>query len=212
MVASIEKYKADLEKLIAEGGHLDLAMRLQCYPKETRAQIEKAVQDKEKAEKYIKELPRFKQAYQAWYSEAQRLIKQLLPDRYADFVSLYEKQKNRKVVEYGNYVLADYMQGLRVTFAGEEKVGMSAAIPQFEQQLNIVKSVKGRFESSLFDIKQLVQADLLNSELDAARELLKSKFSRAAGAMAGVVLERHLQQVCENHNITLSKKILRLAL
>jgi hypothetical protein len=207
MASSIEKYKADLEKLIKEGDRLDLAMRLECRPKEMRVEIEKAFPKKEDADKYIEKLPPFNRAYQAWYSEAQRLIKQLLPDRYNDFVALYEKPKNRKEIAYGNYVLADYMQSLRVkNYVGEEIVGRSAAIPQFEQQCNIVKSVRGHFESSLFDIKQLVQADLLDSELDAARELLKNKFGRAAGAIAGVVLERHLQQVCENHNIVLQKK------
>ncbi len=83
---------------------------------------------------------------------------------------------------------------------------MDAAIPQFRQQLAILRSVKGRFESSLFDIRQLVQADLFDSELDAAKELANKKFTRAAGALAGVVLEKHLAQVCDNHEIKISKK------
>jgi hypothetical protein len=66
--------------------------------------------------------------------------------------------------------------------------------------------VKARFESSLFDIRQLVQADVFDSELDAAKELARKKFGRAAGALAGVVLERHLLQVCANHNIRITKK------
>ncbi len=67
-------------------------------------------------------------------------------------------------------------------------------------------AAKRRFESSLFEIKQLVQADLLDSEIGAAQELHKSGFLRAAGAVAGVVLEKHLGQVCDNHQITISKK------
>lgn len=51
-----------------------------------------------------------------------------------------------------------------------------------------------------------MQADSFDSEIDAARELLKHKFSRAAGAIAGVILEKHLRQVCDDHNITVSKK------
>jgi hypothetical protein len=72
--------------------------------------------------------------------------------------------------------------------------------------LNILRSAKARFESSLFDIRQLVQADLFDSELEASKELAKKKFVRAAGALAGVVLERHLAQVCENHKVAISKK------
>ncbi len=85
-------------------------------------------------------------------------------------------------------------------------VGGDAAVPHFQQQLAILKSVRARFESSLFDIGQLVQADIFDSELDAAGELAKNKFARAAGALAGVVLERHLGQICDNHAIKVAKK------
>lgn len=130
-----------------------------------------------------------------------------MPDRLSDFVRLYEKPKSRKDIRYENYRIEDYFQGLTVTNTWNEKiVGPDAAIPHFRQQLAIEQAVKGRFESSLFDIRQLVQGDLFDSELEAAKELAKHKFIRAAGAVAGVVLERHLAQVCENHNVTISKK------
>lgn len=58
----------------------------------------------------------------------------------------------------------------------------------------------------MFDIKQLVQADLFDSELEAAKELNKKGFIRGAGAVAGVVLENHLSQICENHKIKVIKK------
>ena len=77
---------------------------------------------------------------------------------------------------------------------------------RFQNQLLILKSARSRFESSLFDIQQLVRADLFDSEVDIARELLKNGFSRAAGAVAGVVLEEHLKQVCSNHNVKVKKK------
>jgi hypothetical protein len=88
----------------------------------------------------------------------------------------------------------------------QEVVGPQAAIPQFRQQLDILKSVTVRFESSLFDIRQLATADLFDSELETAGELAKKKFARAAGAVAGVILEKHLKQVCENHSLKISKK------
>ena len=69
-----------------------------------------------------------------------------------------------------------------------------------------MKAVKLRFESSLFDIRQLVQADFFDSELEAAKELAEHKFMRAAGAVAGVVLERRLAHVCDNHSVKVTKK------
>jgi len=204
---NIEKYKADLSRLIEKGNNLDITMKYSCYPERIEEQIKAALKDEKKTKEFIKKLPPFNIEYQSWYSESLVLIKQLLPDRLTDFVRLYEKPKTRKSIEYGNYVIEDYLQNLSVTTGwGDKKVGPEAAISQFEQQFNILKSIERRFESSLFDIKQMVQADLFDSELDAARELNKSKFSRGAGAIAGVVLEKHLAQVLTNHKLKISKK------
>lgn len=77
---------------------------------------------------------------------------------------------------------------------------------KYKTQFEILKSAELRFESSLFDIKQLIQADLFDSELDSAKELFKNGFLRGAGAISGVVLEKHLSQVCNNHRVTIRKK------
>ena len=47
---------------------------------------------------------------------------------------------------------------------------------------------------------------MFDSELDTARELCKKGFYRAAGAICGVVIEKHLCEVCEHHVIAVSKK------
>jgi hypothetical protein len=202
MSSNIEKYKKDLEKLEKKGEALLSAMQYECYPE----RFEEALGDKLK--EFKKALPKFDNDYQSWYSEAKVVIKQLLPDRLSDFERHYEKPKPRKDITYDNYRIEDYLQGLNVTRGWEKEkvVGPDAAIPQFQQQLAILKAVSSRFESSLFDIRQIVQADLFDSELEAARELLKNGFLRAAGAVSGVVLEKHLGQVSENHNITTRKK------
>jgi hypothetical protein len=205
MTTNLDRYKKDLDRLIADGKNLRLAIQVECFPGKIRLAIQEKVGDK--ANDILKTLPSFAEAYQTWYSEAKVLIKQMLPDRLSDFVRLYEKPKSRKEITNENYSIEDYLQGLTVTrgLQKEKIVGQDAAIPQFIQQLAILESVKARLESSLFDIRQLVQGDLFDSELDAAKELAKSKFTRAAGALAGVVLERHLGQVCNNHAVKLTK-------
>lgn len=204
---NIEKYKNDLKLLIDKGDNLNISIKYECYPDKVKEQIMEAFKEENKAKDIIKKILPFNKEYQIWYSESLVLIKQLLPDRLSDFIRLYEKPKIRKIIEYGNYVMEDYLQTLTVKSGfGEIKVGPEAAINQFEQQLNILKSIERRFESTLFDIRQLVQADLFDSELDAAKELNKSKFTRGAGAIAGVVLEKHLGQVLINHNLKSTKK------
>lgn len=205
-MTNIEKYKNDLKLLIEKGTLLDYSIKYDCYPIEVEKQIKEKFNSKQ-SEEFISKLLPFKKDYQSWYSESLVLIKQLMPDRLSDFIRLYEKPKNRKEIEYGNYVMEDYMQNLtRTRGSGQKIVGPEAAISQFEQQLNILKSIERRFESSLFDVKQLVQADLFDNELDSAKELNKNNFSRGAGAIAGVVLERHLAQVLLNHNLINKKK------
>lgn len=204
--SNLEKYKSDLKKLIADGENLQMGVQVEYHPEEFKKVYRKAAGDR--YEEFVKKLPRFSSGYQRWYSEALAVVKQLVPDRLSDFIRLYEKPKTRKEITYENYVIEDLLQGLVITRSHDQHVvaNGSAAIPRFAQQLEILKSAEGRFESSLFDIRQLVQADLFDSELDAARELLKNKFVRAAGAIAGVVLEKHLAQVCTNHNIKMGKK------
>lgn len=208
MITNLEKYKKDLENLIEQGGLLHNAIQKECFPEEFEKISKKAL--KTKYEDYVKKLPRFAGSYQDWYSESLSLIKQLLPDRLEDFKRHYEKPKTkRKDITSENYTIEDFLQGLTITSGGWEQkriVGPEAAIPLFQQQLNILISVKKRFTSTLFDIRQLVQADLFDSELEAAKELNKKGYLRGAGAIAGVVLERHLSQVCDNHGVKITKK------
>lgn len=206
MVSGLDKYQKELDQLIYTGDLLTIDMQRACYPEDFDEQIKIVYKTKVKIDEYLSKLPKFKSEYQIWYSEAMSVVKKIIPDRLNDFVGYYEKPKNRKDISHGNYVICDYLQGLRVTHYGEVKVDSSAAICQFDQQLGVLKSARKRFESSLFDIERLVQADLFDSEIEAARELLKNKFLRAAGAVAGVVLEKHLRQVCKDHGVTIRKK------
>ena len=206
-INNIEKYKEDLDKLISRGESLVNGLTKYNDPKGFDVLVRKSITDKDKADKFIAETPNFISDYQSWYSESIALVRQLLPERLDDFRSHYDKPKTRKTLTYGTYVISDALQGLqRTDYDGTIICDPGSATAHLHQQIGMVRAVKGRFESSLFDIKQLLQADLFDNELSASRELLKRGFVRAAGAVAGVVLEQHLSQVCENHKITISKK------
>lgn len=203
--SNLDKYKKDLARLNEEGGMLLNAIQFECHPAQFEENGIKNLGEKE-YRALEKKLSRFSDKYQEWYSESLIVVKQVLPDRLGDFVRLFEKPRIRKSIDYNNYVVEDYLQGLTVKSGMETVVGPDAAIPKFHQQYNILKSAGKRFESVLFDIKQILQADLFDSELDAARELNKKGFMRAAGAVAGVVLEGHLLQVSQNHVLVISTK------
>lgn len=205
-MSNLEKYRSDLKALLSEGW---LVLQSLCRSVEGdvkwRARLKSAGWTGHELEVLEKKIKPFHMCYNHWYSEALVVVKQLLPDRYADFVKFYERPKTRKSFDVETYRIEDACQSLsRSRHGGGLIVDKSAAITLLQQQIAILESIERRFESSLFDIKQLVQADLFDSELDVAKELLKNNFVRAAGAVAGVVLEGHLKQVCDNH--ALSKK------
>jgi hypothetical protein len=193
MNSKIENLKKDLNDLILKSAKLYLTLLRDCNLID-----EKII--KEHKERGMILFSDFKSEYEKWYSESLEIKKILLPDRLTDFISYYKKEKRDKLT-HETYKMSDYLIGL-VAYG----VDKSSSIVKFEAQKNILESCGRKFESTLFNIKRILQADLFDTELDAAKELNKNGFIRAAGAMAGVILERHLEDLCQNHNLNISKK------
>jgi hypothetical protein len=194
--SKFQQYKRDLDNLLDTARQLYMGILFETdYVKDPKG--------KKKLAK-SKRLD-FKTSYERWYSEALEIIRQLLPNRLDDFRNLYKLEK-RKEIDHLTYTISDYLIGLVTKRGGEVLTEGKAAVPKFGQQVLILQAAYGRFESSLFDIKHLLQADIFDSEIESSRELCKKGFLRGAGAVAGVVLEKHLCQVCESHNIKIPKK------
>ncbi len=196
------KYKNDLDLLIKQGDDILMAMKIECG-------IMDKIKIKKTGDEYSEMLNKLIN-YQTWYSEAMSIIRLILPERIDNFIQFYEGSKNRKTIDNESYVIKDFLLGitLKRSHLGQKimVVDRSAAIKKLEQQVLILKACNRRFESSLFNIKQLLLADVFDLEIDVAKELNKKGFYRASGAIVGVVLESHFLQVCKNHNITMTKK------
>ena len=207
MSEKTKKFESDLDRLIKKGDELYHAMLYECHGEEFERLMAEEF-GKDDVQSYIKKLPSFKQEYQAWYTEAFALIKQVLPDRLEGFISYYEYPRVRKEITFQNYMIRDYLHDLRITKGYNETLvaDRKAAIPEFAQQINIVKAAKATLESSLISLTSILQADLFDSEIDSARALAKSGYLRAAGAICGVVIEKHLKQICHTHGIVIRKK------
>ncbi|EIE1072655.1 hypothetical protein LCV93_004688 [Salmonella enterica] len=143
--------------------------------------------------------------YQSWYTKACRVIEQIIPERLNEFVNLYQGDPKRKEVTYMNYSIYDYLIGLRSTKGAQVVASRKSALPKMETQWHILSSASEKFDSALFDIKEILQADIFDTELDTAKELNKKGFVRAAGAVTGVVLEKHLFHVCNLHKLKTKK-------
>ena len=129
MMSNLDRYKKDLESLIALGQDLLKSIHVECYPEQFKLAVKKKLGAK--ANEFIASLPPFKDTYQRWYSEALALVRQLLPDRLADFVQHYNKPKARKDFTAESYRIEDYFHGLVRTRPHDNVtvVGPASAIP-----------------------------------------------------------------------------------
>jgi hypothetical protein len=146
--------------------------------------------------------------YQHWYTRALKIVEALAPDRLAEFIGYYRIDPKRKAMDAGTYTIQDYVKGLgpKADYAGRVEFDCAnLAMIRFLNQLQILASLSTRIDSVLSDVRGHLFAELQDAELRAADQLVKISL-RAAGALAGVILERHLQRAATNHKLTISKK------
>ncbi|MCG2701630.1 hypothetical protein L6273_00630 [Candidatus Parcubacteria bacterium] len=149
-------------------------------------------------------------SYPLWYSEAYEVVKHLLPDRLAEFISLYLPDPKRKNISGDNFTIQDWLLGKRsptYSMTGKKVFADDTVVTmKLMAQIQILQSCLLRFDSILLNIKRLTLADVFDSELAGAEELLRAGFLRPAGVVAGVVLEKHLKEVCGTNKLRIRKK------
>jgi hypothetical protein len=147
----------------------------------------------------------FRSDYQGWYTRALGAVRQLTPERLDEFVELYRVGK-RTHYSVSTYGISDFLLGITFTIGVETADCRSIAMMRFLQQSQILKSARSRLEDLLSNIRGLVQAELFDSQVEAAGELAEAGHLRGAGAVAGVVLERHLAEMCARRGLSLKKR------
>lgn len=148
----------------------------------------------------------FMYGYQDWYTKAIRVVELVAPDRLSEFKSYYETDPKRKTIGYGTYFIQDYLKNL---LANKQKYpdfnSKNQTIHNMNNQLAILNSLVSRVDSILANIDSMLLGDIQDAELETARKLMKISL-RASGALAGVIIENHLQKLAKNHNIPSKKK------
>lgn len=184
-----EKIVKDIEKLYDEG--MDV--------------LNLFINDKEEKNKIINQ-----RKYQIWYTRAILVIKDLLPTRFQEFIECYFIEK-RKTISAMNYTISDYFKGLTITRGAilmfEPKL---VAIERIATQLDIIDSLSKNINTNLFNIISNIELEVMDNEIESAKVLLKGKFVRSAGAICGVVLEKHFSTIIKNHALSMKKRILVL--
>lgn len=153
----------------------------------------------------ISKLPSFEIDYENWYTKCYRLIANVAPHRLNDFVSLYKTaHKGKFTLE--NYSISDALLGYTLS-QGEKVIAEQTSIARkVKMQSDIVRSLEPLINDYFYNLELELEANIFKSELDSANELLKKKFLRPSGVVAGVVLEKHLKNICDKHGINITKK------
>lgn len=178
---------------------------------EVKAEIKSLLENQEELIKLTSkndDIISFGTKYQRWYSRAFKVVEALAPERLSEFTSYYLIDAKRKVTDAGNYVIQDYVKGIgaRKDHYGSPQWDTNNLVAiRLLNQLQILSALSTRIDSVLQDVTGHLYAELQDEELKAATQLLKIS-KRAAGALAGVVLERHLQRAADNHKIAIGKK------
>lgn len=197
---SFKGMKAELLELLHQSDLLKIVWAKQCGS----GDLSQVSEDLVRKAKSIKSLPYY---YERWYSKAIAVVRQLVPDRLEDFVGCYKQpEKGRKGDIASAFRISEALKGKVVKQYGTIVADLGSCYSYFDAQCSILMSANDRIESSLYEIKQILQADLFDSEISAAGGLNEKGFARAAGAMAGVVLEKHLSTIAQMHGLTVKKK------
>ena len=161
----------------------------------------------------IKKHGEFVRAYQAWYTPAIRLVSRLASDRLVEFKSYYEIGSMKQPFNFSQYMIQHYVHGVGVIETSDSVSHNQYSDWDFFNTLKyrlagqkaILESLSSRIDGVLANIEQVLVADVQDAELRTARQLMKTSV-RAAGALAGVVLEGHLQRVATSHSVKIGKK------
>lgn len=88
----------------------------------------------------------------------------------------------------------------------EKPFSMESSFSVAQRLGAVFHAVKEDYENGyLNSIKSLIQAEVFDSELEQAQELLASGYKLAAAVIAGVVLETALRDLCDQENISHGK-------
>lgn len=147
--------------------------------------------------------------YQEWYTRAIKIVALLGKDRLNEFRRYYlpDPGRDNSALTNGTYVIQDYISGVAPNPNYSYFVGRIDPLinSKFLSQLAILKSLSSRIDSVISDVVGHLYAELQDEELKVASQLIEINL-RAADAVAGVVLEGHLQRVAANHNVTINKR------
>ncbi len=143
--------------------------------------------------------------FHRWFQSAERVVKFFEPKVYDEFCSFYGRPDD---LENGlGYSLAYFFkfEVMSVKIGSREAHRIEAAKELFSSQIAILAAIIDNIDSILMNLENEIIQEYQEDELKAAERLLEVNI-RAAGALCGVVIERHLKQILRKYDLEITKK------
>ena len=142
------------------------------------------------------------EGYQTWYTKSVHLIKLILPSRIEEFNSYYVSKISKKGEEASAeqlYTIQDFLIGddPPLFYGTESEIKALAkyiTVTKLKLQNSILTVAYSAIDSFLMHFDQEIYYAYQEDELAAAKTVLKVNV-RAAGALCGVVIEKHLKRL-----------------
>ncbi len=201
-----EKIGKQLFDLAVEGHDILFSGAVQ-YDKDIYKRMGK--EHHEEIDKAIKKFKTPKADYHSWYAKAYKAVRIFAPERLEEFERLYTGDKTIKKIEDLNAITAGiihYLQGGIVT-QDYDKVNFKNTFESgMRVQIYILAAIVTNIDDDFYNLESGIHYEIYQSEMDIARDLYKKKYFRAAGSIAGVVIEVHLKKVVDNRGVPLADK------
>jgi hypothetical protein len=140
-------------------------------------------------------------SYPAWYTKALRLMRTLTLQR--SHAAADQEKAGEDGNRPGSYAAPyDPGLGMAITENGERIASAHLTfLAHFHQQLRLLHSVRNGLEYVLADTQGALYSEVGEHVLAAAYELFRRGHGRAAGTLAGVLLEIHLAKVAAKYRV-----------
>ncbi|MCA8834777.1 MAG: hypothetical protein K8953_06775 [Proteobacteria bacterium] len=179
-----KKIKDELEALRADGQNIYTASYLKYNKNAFNHHDEETEKNLKESTKEINDPQR---DYYIWYYKACKVLHILDSHKLKDFQDFYTNYTEDWIIDQTEDFFSSFEKGFRI-------------------QNYILLAVDKNFDSTFFNLERDIHYGIYESEIDIARELQEQGYFRAAGAIAGVVLEIHLKKVASNNGIKIKDK------
>ena len=143
--------------------------------------------------------------YQVWYTQTLRLVERVLPERRREFEGYYRSDQESRDQSATISAILGSLSGPRAT--GEKREALAGLFDSGLEQGTFLHLLGMQLAILASAVPTLLPEERRpDRELQAARRLLSKGHRRAAGAVAGLILENHLRKVAQRHGLAVPER------